>query len=74
MDYDLLLRLWRKGYKIKNINQDISNMMLGGVSCDVKKMRVEEKIIMKNNLPFFLFVISRIKLVAETIIMRFLFL
>jgi len=67
MDYDLLLRLRKKGYKIKNINRNISNMRIGGASCNIEKMRVEEKLVMKMNLPIYLYIIARIKLFTEKI-------
>jgi len=65
MDFDLLLRLRKNGYKIKKIDKNISNMRIGGASCNMDKMRDEERLVMKRNLPVYLYVIARIKLYIE---------
>lgn len=68
MDYDLLLKFRKKGIKIKNTNKVISNMRLGGVSCNLEKMRYEEKIVMKRNLSLSLYFLARIKLYVEGVL------
>lgn len=60
MDFDLLLRLKINGHQIKRIKKTLSNMCLGGISSDIKKMREEEKRIMKKNLPSGTYLIARI--------------
>lgn len=70
MDYDLLLKFRKRGFKIKNTNEVISNMRLGGVSCDVTKMRYEEQLVMKRNLTLPFYFLARIKLFVEQIIFK----
>ncbi|MFA9186500.1 glycosyltransferase family 2 protein [Flavobacterium magnesitis] len=70
MDYDLLLKFRKRGFKIKNTNEIISNMRLGGISCDINKMRYEEKIVMKRNLTLPFYFLARIKFYAEQIILK----
>jgi glycosyltransferase involved in cell wall biosynthesis len=72
MDYDLLLRLRKRGYKIKRINKNISNMRIGGVSCNINKMREEERLVMRKNLPILLYIIARVKLRIEKFVLKIL--
>jgi glycosyltransferase involved in cell wall biosynthesis len=65
MDYDMMLKLRKNGFKIKNIDKVISNMRLGGISCDIEKMRCEERIAMKRNLSNLGYLLARFKLYIE---------
>lgn len=65
MDYDVLLKFRKRGFKIKNIDNVISNMRLGGISCDIEKMRCEERIAMKRNLSNLGYLLARFKLYIE---------
>jgi glycosyltransferase involved in cell wall biosynthesis len=67
MDYDILLRFQKKGYKIKAIDKQISNMRGGGISWNIEKMRAEQKLVMKRNMSLISYFIARIKLNAEEI-------
>ncbi len=68
MDYDVLLKFRKRRIKVKNTNRVISNMQLGGVSCNLEKMRYEEKIVMKRNLSLSLYFLARIKLYVERVL------
>lgn len=70
MDYDVLLNFRKRGLKIKNTNEVISNMRLGGVSCDITKMRYEEQLVMKRNLTLPFYFLARIKFYVEKIIFK----
>lgn len=70
MDYDFILKSRKAGFKIKNIDKVISNMQLGGISCNIEKMRPEEKLVMKRNLPLYLYLIARSKLHFEEFILK----
>lgn len=70
MDYDLLLKFRRRGFKIKNTNEVISNMRLGGISCDIAKMRYEEKLVMRRNLTLPFYFLARIKFYVEQVILK----
>lgn len=65
MDYDVLLKFRKRGFKIKNIDKVISNMRLGGISWDIDRMRYEEKIVMKRNLNTALYMLASLKLYVE---------
>lgn len=72
MDYDVLLKFRKKGFKIKNIDKVISNMRLGGISGDILKMRAEEKTVMKLNLNLPIYLLARTKLYVEKKILFYL--
>lgn len=65
MDYDVLLKFRKRGFKIKNIDKVISNMRLGGISWDIDRMRYEEKTVMKRNLNTALYMLASLKLYIE---------
>jgi glycosyltransferase involved in cell wall biosynthesis len=50
MDYDMLLRIKKSGFKFKYIDHPIANMRLTGASADVRKMHAEELQVMQTNL------------------------
>ena len=58
MDFDMFLRIKRKGYTIKYIDEHIACMRTFGVSNDVKKMHTEELAVMKRNLSAWNFLLS----------------
>ncbi len=72
MDYDFLLKSRKEGFKIKTIDKVISNMRQGGISWDMKKMRAEEKSVMKSNLPLHIYLLARIKLHIEELVLKLL--
>lgn len=72
MDYDVLLKFRKRGFKIKNIDKVISNMRLGGISGDIVKMRLEEQTVMKLNLNSPLYLLARTKLYVEKKILFYL--
>lgn len=72
MDYDVMLKFRKSGFKIKNIDNIISNMRLGGISWDLEKMRNEEKIVMKRNLNLSMYLLARLKLNLEKKLLFFL--
>jgi glycosyltransferase involved in cell wall biosynthesis len=55
MDFDLLLKMKQKNFKIEYINQILANMRLDGVSQNTELMHVEERYVMKKNLSQFQF-------------------
>lgn len=50
MDFDMMLRIKKHGYKFKYINKEIAFMRTQGVSSDVRKMHREELMVMRKNL------------------------
>ena len=60
-----MLKLRKRGFKIKNIDKVLSNMRLGGISWDIERMRYEEKIVMKRNLNTALYMLASLKLYVE---------
>ena len=69
MDYDIILRLLNKGYKIKVINRIIAHMRTGGVSWDIEKMRIEQKFVMRKNMSLFSYFLAMIKFFIEEIVL-----
>jgi glycosyltransferase involved in cell wall biosynthesis len=51
MDFDMFLRIKRKGFKIKYIDELLAYMRTGGISADVTKMHSEELTVMGRHLP-----------------------
>jgi glycosyltransferase involved in cell wall biosynthesis len=58
MDFDMLLRIKKAGYRIKYVDENIAYMRTDGVSNNVEKMHAEELAVMKRNLRGFNFLLS----------------
>jgi glycosyltransferase len=60
MDYDLMLRIDKAGYRFLCINHKIACMRVGGVSCDVKSSNKEALAIIKKHYPAIVFLRAKI--------------
>ena len=70
MDFDLLLRLRNLGYKVKYIDRTISNMLQGGASGDVEKMRDEEDSVLQKNLSKSVYLLAKLKIKFEELLLK----